>query len=478
VSEEIRFVEIPVSVYLTITAVGSAALFAVSFTSPLRQWWRAAKSQWRFSLTICAIWVLLLWPGDPGESFAAGAELGVARVARVAIYILLFVSFTLYRLRVPARPSPASFRLYLAYIAVCFISVSYSPSALESAWKSFELLTTLLVATVWLRDARRSADDAAQIVNALCYFSFATVLYAVVGLALYPQIAYGIQEGIGDIATAEASGIVPRLNANTLGQVAGIMVVLGIVSWIDGARKKGSWIVVLVGGVALIAAHSRTSLLTVPLVLLCFFVARRRYKTLFFVAPILVVTAVLSSSAVEGYFTRGQDLATLKSMTGRTQMWAIAWDAFTETPWLGKGFYTGHKSLGLGELVGGSSFSSVDNTFLEALVDVGLVGTIFLLAFAVSVFVSSIRALRWRAPQFSGGGWERLASFVFITFILIRSMTGPTLQTLHINLSMMFACAAALAAWRDGPQTHVKSRRQPAGRRAGVPLYRSPWVQP
>jgi O-antigen ligase len=152
------------------------------------------------------------------------------------------------------------------------------------------------------------------------------------------------------------------------------------------------------------------------------------------------VVAFATYTYVQAYVFRGQSKAVFLSLSGRTEIWPQVWSAFTTSPIVGHGYYAGHRFLAINDL---AVVSSVDNTYLEVLVDLGIVGLVIILlsllfscgalyACRPSV-LDSATANRWRPT------WLLMVSALFL--VGVRSLTGPTFQVLHPNLLIFLSIA-------------------------------------
>jgi O-antigen ligase len=68
----------------------------------------------------------------------------------------------------------------------------------------------------------------------------------------------------------------------------------------------------------------------------------------------------------------------LESLSGRTNWWSFAWQRFLERPFMGYGAFAGGRFAALAEM-GDQSTSSVHNTYLEAILGIGILGPVPLL---------------------------------------------------------------------------------------------------
>jgi O-antigen ligase len=135
---------------------------------------------------------------------------------------------------------------------------------------------------------------------------------------------------------------------------------------------------------------------------------------------------------IVGFFTRGQDTAQFRSLTGRLEVWDVAITAVGERPLLGYGYYSGHRF----SLVEKASFvgdhSNLDNTWLESLVDVGLLGAV-----PLAIFVA---AGTWRAVR-AEDRVVRWIACLTLAVMVTMSFVNPTVQDPNIT---MVLCGATI----------------------------------
>lgn len=441
--------------YIIILGIASLLIFVLSRFSPVREWSRAAYDNKFWLLVTCVVWSLLLWPEGVDEVYEATMELGALRLARVLFFLLLSVILSFYFInKLRSRVvSCAALSAYLAYTVVCLASTLYSPDQLQTVWKSFELLVSVLFGYALLQQTRGRPDKAADLVYGSAFFLLVFSVCSLVGGVLFPDIAYGISESAGELDTGTRSmgGIIPRINANTLGQIAGTITCLGLIELVGKSEKKklGALIIIAVGCVTLLFAHSRTSFLAFLLLFPVVLLAMKRFSVMLFLFSLGIASVPFGLSLFWEHLARGQTVDQFYSMSGRIYVWERAFEAFLANPWLGLGFYAGHKSLDLSGIL--SAHSTIDNTHLESLVNVGILGTVFLTLFALII----VRDLGVVLRRLGKSENEDLKAILFILtmtgFILVRSLTGPTYQVLHINLYIMLFCAVCLAVFRRNP---------------------------
>ena len=88
-------------------------------------------------------------------------------------------------------------------------------------------------------------------------------------------------------------------------------------------------------------------------------------------------------------------------------------------------------------------FSSLDNTFIESLVDVGIVGTSILIAF---VFITMRKPVTWALAKkgpISEDELYRLVAAGYMVILFIRSFTGSVFQVFTFGLILYLLLVVA-----------------------------------
>ena len=136
------------------------------------------------------------------------------------------------------------------------------------------------------------------------------------------------------------------------------------------------------------------------------------------------------------------------TLTGRTVIWAVAWDVHVDNPWLGVGyraFWRAPEFLNARLMTsdaGATTSSSFHNFVLEILVSVGWLGVIAILSI-VAIAVRRLGRLfvLTRAPAAAG-------ALALVFGIVVSSLLGPTLYRGHDSM-MILLVAFAVSAGED-----------------------------
>ena len=91
------------------------------------------------------------------------------------------------------------------------------------------------------------------------------------------------------------------------------------------------------------------------------------------------------------FFQRGQDRKYFVTLSGRTDLWALGWEVFKDSPLVGYGAYAGARFGVLSQVGSVGSWSTILNTWLEVLLGVGIIGGILIVAAYIRTWVILLR---------------------------------------------------------------------------------------
>jgi O-antigen ligase len=353
------------------------------------------------------------------------------------------------------------------YSLLAMGSFMYSYVPYLSLWKGFEVLAVTLVSTMvalMLKDESDVQHCLNLIYIALLYF----VISALAGGIFNHSEAFSKMEIKGTMAFS-LHGLYPFMNANTLSQVAAIMAAISL-AWsvkVDrGYGILGPLVIFMISLACLILSHSRTSIVALLLVsFLVLFVFRRLMMlfTLFWVSVLLSLSGIIVNYLMP-YFYRGQSREVFTTFSGRMAFWPEVMKKIWEAPIFGHGFYASQRVIW--------DISSVDNTYLEVLLGIGIMGLILICLPILSIIINLWKTRPWKTEFGLGSNfrflWIQLAVIFLIVFI--RSFTGPSFQNLHINLiifTILIVCAHRLSMLKD-PLSQSRQDIKTISMRSGI----------
>jgi O-antigen ligase len=360
----------------------------------------------RTNLAEAALWIGLFAPAAINfetrtkASVLAGA-LDPVSISRGAVPIVCLVGAWLLRPAV-MRPITRLDGLFLSYLAVAILSTAWSVDPSATLLKAINLLTAYLL----IMFLARLHEGQRQTLIQLYPILVGILALSLAGFVLVPHLAFK-SISVYD-PTRRLVGVFPIVDPNSLGYIA-IVVIVALLT-LSPIRQQSKWLVrALIGAGAiavLLLARSRT-----PFVLLVgalVFVADQlwRVKRRLIVISgaaivfIAVVALLVAHGALVTFVTRGETANAFLSLTGRTMTWRAAINQWLHSPLIGFGYYSGHR-VGIVYPPGAPDLDTVDNTWIESLVDVGLAGTLPLLTAVVYgtvlLFRQRVAASEYRA---------------------------------------------------------------------------------
>ena len=208
-----------------------------------------------------------------------------------------------------------------------------------------------------------------------------------VGAAMWPREA--LLQGVGTLGF-QLAGVLPSISSNGVGHIAAILSVVALARMLDSGARRGRvlmYLIVFLASLATLVFSQTRSALTAFLAAaaLVLLLSRRVDVIATTLATLVLVTASSFGSAFLTYFRRGQDAQLLESLSGRTDWWRFGWARFLERPWTGYGAFAGGRFASLAEM-GDRFTSSLHNTYLEAMLGIGILGPLLVLACLIIVW--------------------------------------------------------------------------------------------
>ncbi len=408
-----------------------------SQVQPFRRWARSFFCEPYFVYFLLPLLVIFGYPVEDSTAYVSGSALGWVRIARIVTFLCAFVWFMLSLIDKQGfhYPKSAPYQWYLGFVLVAAISASYSPDAIQTLWKAFELMVVLMSSAYLYRRYVKNGLNPGNLMQGVMYVVFVLNAAALVGGVVAPELAWKHGSEFYD-QPESMRGVVPMINPNTLGQLGGMLAAYGTVEVLGKKRIKGDWLALGIGLLVLLFAYSRTSIIGYAMFALGVVIYYRGLVAGIAVVGTVVTIGLIFNQAIMSYLARGQSEELFMSMSGRTATWEIALATWLEQPLLGTGYYAGHKQI---EDFSGGFFATLDSTYVETLVDVGIVGVIILSLFMMTTVIiyskTVTRVARSAIREFVMAG-------VFLWFVIVRSFTASTYQTLHLNLLLLMLVVA------------------------------------
>jgi len=410
---------------------------ACGFFPGTKEWVQAV---YRRPLIACIIFTLYiaLFLGSPRSNTELVVNpLDSYRYARIGLLGVLFIWSMLVVLFSNKRLKTGAGIFWTAvYACIAMISSVYSSNKMLTLFKGFEVFTTItvmLALSKYLIEKQNIDDFFGINMVPLLFLSFTSLA----GAVLLPGQALS-HTGTGGIFALVLMGVAPLVNSNTLTQISGLVFVLLLNEFLQNKainRRVSTFIIMVLFLLIAILAHSRTSLLAIMVSISFVLVRNGAVGFAAFIAWIAAIFALIGPlrEVIFSFVYRGQKTALFYSLSGRTDFWPLAWSKVVQSPIFGHGFYAAQREI--------FGISSVDNTYLEVILGVGVIGLVFFVMGIYFLALSLFGLLRKKFKNrnnYKFYNFETQLGVVFISLI-IRSITGPSFQVFHINLILFLA---------------------------------------
>jgi O-antigen ligase len=407
--------------------------FGSKFLPGPREWWQSVVKNPLSSFLILGA-ILSVFLGQPrGAQAIVESPVDPIRLARILLLtVLAVVSAIGIILNLSKKISSGpGVKWMAAYSIFAMASAFYSFLPLLTLWKGFEVLSAVCVGGyigIKLKDEVHIQDAMNTILLALWFL----VISSLVGAVMSPAEAFAEMKAKGAMAFA-LNGVYPFVNANTLSQIAGMLAACAL-AWMVKPKRDygvaGPLVVFLLSMLSLLLSHSRTSIVALFLVVLVLFIVFRKTFMVLGVSWLGILLAISGTimQYLMPYFERGQSAKVFATLSGRTTFWPEVIKKIGDEPFAGYGFYASQRIMW--------GISSVDNTYLETILGVGIIGVTLLCIPLLTIMFNLWRTRPWKMglDLKSQGRFIWIQLFALFSFLFIRSLTGPSFQNLHINL--------------------------------------------
>jgi O-antigen ligase len=280
------------------------------------------------------------------------------------------------------------------------------------------------------------------------FLLFMLVASVYVGVVVFPEYAilqdYRDQTGVLGFSL---QGVLPGLSANAVGTLGAMT---GIVAFVRMLLSPGSrlfWVpLLLISVLTMVMTQSRSPILAFVLAVGTVLVLNRRFGLLGMfggLTGVALLTQQYIQPVVYEFMKRGQNEQNLTSLTGRVTYWQASFEAIRERPLNGYGANIGGRYVlesALGETV-----STVHSSFIEVLLDTGVVGLGLLVAGFLATWVLMFR-IRPHVMNNPIGNLLWFESLGVLTVLSVRSLFAVTLvwswYVLNLGVVLVFVSVA------------------------------------
>ena len=374
-----------------------------------------AKAYLRLALVV---WWSLLVAEQPffrhtAHEEAVAGQFSAAAYGEAAFWALAFVALFLMPRPQYLRQAFSGCNKWLSLFAlVCLASAPLSPTPLYSLAWAFKLLL-VVVLLLLCSGTMHDLND----VESFFWSNFWGFLIVA---------AVPVARAFADPSAAFTGGRLNEALASPTGlsSCAGTLVLLSLTlnslrnrSWLLGFAFVGSTVMIMAGGKAGIAAGIMS-------VTLFFFLQKRVAASLGWLLAVFALgIVILAVTPLPTYFTAYQQHGHLSTLTGRTELWSAVRPEIMEHPIVGHG-YLGSKFLPEDVEVPMEQSGTMENGFLEALYNNGLVGLIILIVIHLVIVKKLWRALE--GPLNRNGHLLAVGSWAIYINLLIAGLFNAT----------------------------------------------------
>jgi O-antigen ligase len=376
----------------------------------------------------------------------------LSRIGLVGLAGLMSICFAYLRPRGLGIHLRGPIRWMFLYAAVAVISSSYASLPEVSAGKAAEVMVDVVCFLVLA--SLLYAEDFLRSWNMLWFILLLLLGSVWVSAFLFPSVGFEYQPGA---LFPLLSGVYPTIHPDRLGQLGAGLAIVALCKLLRTGSRLLSQAGMFWGGICLFglatlaASQARTSMAALALAIpVCLHLYRRlKSMTILGLVGIAILVGACgyvlfdasdASQIISQYVSRGQSPEVLYSLSGRFDYWQPAWELFSSSPFLGRGFYTAHR-IDLNAIWGRLDLSTVDNTYLEVLLGIGIIGLFPLLAAIGALIRRIVQTLKLPSADSAlfDGQKEMIGVFIIALF---RSITGPSFQVHGENLVFLLLIMA------------------------------------
>lgn len=402
---------------------------------------------------------LVLLAGTKFRVRDATASLDGALDAQVAMELAVFAmvgigAVAAWLAAADRRPVTSGEKAIAAYVGIALLSVAWSESPMLTLVRAGQLAVLALMAVVAVRVLTPGralwAGSVAVSLHVLAFSAMALLLPDAYGIAdserpgrfswfaVHP-IEVGTLAAIGALGLLSAALFIPRAQRPRLLGMPVWLLIVPLVGVLLLANTRGA-LLAFVAAAGLLVFLRMHGTLRWPLAL----VGAAAVPLFVVFGPdfeLWLHSLATDYPAMDSLFFRGQGVETVLEMNGRLQLWDDLRPAIVEQLMGGYGYLASRPVL----LDAAYWAAYAHNAVLQSLLDLGVVGTVALLA-VVGVSLSAAR-------RTDLGSWLRPAVTTIAVFLVVNSISTESFAGAPgFDALVLFLCAAC-AAWR--PQAPV-----------------------
>ncbi len=342
----------------------------------------------------------------------------------------------------------------LVYALVGLASTFYSVFPALTLYKSMEIIVDVIT-IAFIVSRYPSQRDMKRMIDFSWLLMMLLIVFVWIGVVVSPSSAFrpvSFYEATLERALLPVMlrGIMPTINPNGLGFISSLLSIASLSRLINSDKKKDRFLYLVsfsVSFITLILAQSRTSFIGINLSIIVLLILNKKFKALILLIFIILLIAAYVNPLplITRYFLRGQTQEQAKEMSGRATWWRVAWKDFMKSPIYGYGFGAGVRYVVFEHLDIPTTSSTMHNSWLEVLINVGIIGFIpIALAFIATWWILLRTCIRRNSnlnPSLKVISNELTA---FWTLMSVRLITGGS-SFMHDRELLLFLLVTAYA---------------------------------
>lgn len=339
--------------------------------------------------------------------------------------MLIFYGSAFFALAKFSTHAKLNHHILIFYVFIAFIAASV-------LWSNFPLMSGAYCSVwfIFVIIVLRLLDDCGNVIHITSTLHISLFTICTISLLIYVfnfEFATYYEVVSSKITIARLKGVTG--NPNTLASIAGLSLLFSIFYFFTlGYRKNHVVISIFVSSIVLVLTYSRTSQVAALLCssfLIFQTVRRKNFKKIFLISIFILIVFTFFNFEVKDLvaLTKTGESSEVLTLMGRTTIWSEASNKILERPMLGGGLGSAKWIMAEGTFDHGRIFTTSHNFLLEALIELGLLGTFLYFFIFISTFIKIIKR------PVEEGSYKYLFLSIMIYLLIIgiseKSFIGP-----------------------------------------------------
>lgn len=427
---------------VTLVLLGSIALLTVLPGILLLVWrvtrppFRIASFRWLYLAWACLLVASMVWNFSRTPRYSVG-EAGAdnyVRLGFLALGVLVILAVgARYRFNFFSELGRGPLGIFFLFSLWGLASTLWSVFPAGTLVKSAEycaMLGLIALAGSLLSLTVKGTRNRALALKSVFDFGWVLIFLLIVsvylGILIWPELAIvRAWRDVSGVVGFSIEGVMPGINGNAVGQLGAMLGVMAVVRILLKPTSRLFYVpIFMLSLVTMVLTQSRSPILAFSVAVVAILAVSRRFGLLALCGAFLG-TGMLTQYGQGAYglaydfMRRGQSTENIASLTGRVEYWQASIEAVRERMFGGYGANAGGRYVL--ESVLGEERTTVHSTWVEVLLDTGVIGLVLLLGGVVATWfwLFRLRPLAMKNPV-SWLLW--LESLGLLTILSVRSM--------------------------------------------------------